>query len=105
LKAVDPGFDGVAVRANAGDAEFSAPAVATGGFHGNGLRLWLGFVPEEDAAGDPIVAIGEDFSFDDEAVCNNSLDRESAAVDLRPNTFDDHATRINLAVQRCLLSD
>ena len=50
------------------------------------------------------MAVGEDVGFDDDAISDNSLDRELAAVDFRANSLDDHsALHVDLPMQTRLL--
>jgi hypothetical protein len=61
----------------------------------------------DDTAGNLVVAVREGIRLDDDAISNDSLDRESTAIDLGAHSFDDHSAlrikRIDLPVQARLL--
>ena len=46
----------------------------------------------EEAAGELVVAVGEDVGFDANDVADDALYGEAAAVELGPNVLDDDAT-------------
>jgi hypothetical protein len=73
------------------DLERRPPAVVAERLHG-------GFQPTADAPtmpkedGHRVVAVGEGVDFRDDRIADHSLDRESPAVDLRGDRFDDRAS-------------
>ena len=89
LEMINPGLDGVVIRAKRLDGKAAAPAVVDEGLHWSfAPDICLGVSPLQDR-GKGILAIAKNVGVDSDFFAGDAFDRKAAGVDLRSDRFDD----------------
>src|SRR5690606_35620240 len=88
---IDPGRERVLVAADVRDAKRAAPAVVAERLERSLAPGALIRPPVKQQRGDAVVPVREDVGFDGDRLADDALDRESPAVDLGRDPFDNGA--------------
>jgi len=89
FEAIDPALNGVNIFADLGDAEFGAPAVITDGSHADAAPIGISSAPVEQTAGNGIVTVREDISFDRNGFTGDTLYSESPGINFGADILND----------------